>query len=209
MAEEEHPHLYPFLQKRLPELGLDLETYGPYVWGTVEDEDDEEELQGVVELLQASSESHGDDVDAFKQLKQDILQNIQKDQELKEQKHALEVESQKARLEQQLAQAKLEQQQNQKSPTQKPASKVDDAAKKALMQRFGYENDEAEEEGEGQVVNNRQVAAAANLERAKELRSKKVQTKKEEQQKTKAQKDSKVQLKDERRKRTTKGERKR
>ena len=84
------------------------------------------------------------------------------------------------------------------------------------MNRFGYEEDVPSGGGqtEGQEddaapKSNKQVAAAANLERARELRSQKKQTKKEEQQKTKDAKASKAQLKEERRKRAQKGERRR
>ena len=207
-AKEQHPNLLPFLQQRLPELGLDEETYAPYVLGTTEDE---EELTEVVQLLQASSESHAEEEEIWESLRKDICEKMKLDKDYHEQKHQKELESQKAKLEDQLAQAKLEQQ-NAPEKEEKKSSKVDDATKKALMQRFGYEEDgdgsTTKDEGEA-AATNKQVAAAANLERARELRSKKIQTKKGEQQKTKEQKANKAQLKEDRRKRTTKGERKR
>jgi hypothetical protein len=217
--EEEHPHLYPFLQQRLPELGLDLDTYGPYVLGTTDGEEDDEDddLAEVVQLLQASSESHGDDEAVWISLQQDIIEKMKLDKEFHQQKQAEQFQTQKSKLEDQLAQAKLEQQQHQQNEKPKATttktSTVDDATKQALMQRFGYEaldqDNQNAEEKDTPAVNNRQVAAAANLERGKELRSKKVQTKKEKQQETKEQRNSKAELKEERKKRTVKGERRR
>ena len=57
MSEEEYPNLSKFLQEALPSLGLDNDTYCPYVLGTTEGggEDSEEELEQVVQLLQASA----------------------------------------------------------------------------------------------------------------------------------------------------------
>jgi hypothetical protein len=40
-AQRRHPNLYTFLLERLPQLGLDVDTYGPYIWG-VEDNDHDE-----------------------------------------------------------------------------------------------------------------------------------------------------------------------
>ena len=106
-AKEQHPNLLPFLQQRLPELGLDEETYAPYVLGTTEDE---EELTEVVQLLQASSESHAEEEEIWESLRKDIYKKMKLDKDYHEQKHQKELESQKAKLEDQLAQAKLEQQ---------------------------------------------------------------------------------------------------
>jgi hypothetical protein len=204
-TKEERPNLCKLLEERLVELGLDAETYGPYVVGS-----DAEELPDVMELLKASSEDEEPNESVWETFSQDILKAIEQDEAFHEEKNnAKKLEAQKK--EQELAEknkaaiAKAEQQ-----PKAAPkSSQVDDAQKKALMQRFGYEvPDEEEEEGAG-VVTNKQAAASANVERSQELRSQKTQTKKEEQQKTKEQKQSKVQLKEERRKKAQKGERKR
>jgi hypothetical protein len=90
---------------------------------------------------------------------------------------------------------------------------TEDATKRALLARFAYEA--PDEDGEDAnddaqpVLTNRQVAAQAAQDAAAEMRGKSVQTKKEERVKTAAAKQSKVQAKEERRQRATKGERKR
>ena len=200
-AKEERPNLFHLLESQLTELGLDPETYGPYVIGTEADE-----VPDVVELLKASSEIDEDNDDLWEQFTQDILKSLQLDERyLEEQKQ------EKKKQAQQLAQERAEKnkaaiKEKQASTANKKSSQVDDETKMALMQRFGYEMPEGEED---EVVTNKQAAATAHMEKAKEMRSKKTQTKKEEQQKTKDQKASKAQLKEERRKRTQKGERKR
>ena len=73
-TKEEHPNLYELLVERLPALGLDGDTYGPYVLGTTEG--DEDEVTEVVQLLQASSESHGDQEDVLEDLQKDIMQKM-------------------------------------------------------------------------------------------------------------------------------------
>jgi hypothetical protein len=90
-------------------------------------------------------------------------------------------------------------------------------AKRALIERFGYdvpEDDDIEDHtasGADAILTNRQVAKMAEMERAQQLRVHKggTATKKEEQQKTAQAKRNKQQIKEERRKRATKGERKR
>ena len=205
--KEDRPNLCNLLEERLATLGLDAETYGPYVVGI----SDAEELPDVLELLKASSEEEEQDESVWETFSKDILQAMKQDEAFQEEKkNAKKLEAQ--RLEQERAEknkAAIEEAEHQQKPAAK-SSQVDDAQKKALMQLFGYEveGDEEEEEDDA-VVTNKQAAANANLERAQELRSKKTQTKKEEQQKTKENKASKVQLKEERRKRAQKGERKR
>ena len=73
MTEEGNESLLTYLNGTLPNLGLDAETYAPYVMGCFEninydndgnDDDDEalkESLTEIIGLLQASSESHSDD----------------------------------------------------------------------------------------------------------------------------------------------------
>ena len=78
MASDHH-FLADYLEGRLPELGLDYDTYGSYVMGLVPEDDeevgggaDEEEWESILELLQASSESHGDDEQVWLDLKGEI-----------------------------------------------------------------------------------------------------------------------------------------
>jgi hypothetical protein len=225
-ARQRHPNLYPFLQTRLPELGLDVDTYGPYVWGGDTDDDvvedaatsltkDPEELQGVIDLLQASSETHSDDEEVWKGLFQSIQNEIQKDIQHHEALHAQAVEEKKSKMEQQLAAAKKQQPVAQDIPKKTAQQAMDEETKRRLMQQYGYEEppsdadvDDTTPPGMGTSAN-RQVAAEANLEHAKALRAKKTTTKKEEQQKTKEMKNAKQVAKEERRKRAQKGERKR
>lgn len=234
-AREENPNLVAFLEERLPQLGLDGETYGGYVLGT----SDNDELAEIIELLKASSSGGGDDNDdgnadgddqdlasddaVWEQLMADIQTKLQLDQDFRDQKAAEHRQHNKALLEEQLAQAKLEQEQGKQQ--QQPAksgggsnnSAVDEATKQALLSRFAYENDNEDEQGGGgggggddeAPLTNKQLAAQANLDKARELKAQKGTTKREEQQKTKEQRNSKQQLKEERRKKTVKGERKR
>mmetsp|Transcript_5749 Transcript_5749/g.11749 ORF Transcript_5749/g.11749 Transcript_5749/m.11749 type:complete len:96 (-) Transcript_5749:774-1061(-) len=71
MTDNEQHYLHSFLSQKLPELGLDAETYAPYVTGN--DGDDDDDLDELIELLRASSESHGDDDDAWKEFRDDIV----------------------------------------------------------------------------------------------------------------------------------------
>lgn len=201
-TKEERPNLCKLLEKRLLELGLDPETYGPYVVGS-----DADELPDVMELLKASSESEEDD-GVWATFTDDILASLKMDEDLQKEK-----ETEKIRAAQKKEQAIVEKNKAaiKESAAQKAtgekSSQVDDATKTALMQRFGYEIPDEEEVGP--AVTNKQAAASASMEKTQELRSKKTVTKKEEQHKTKEQRNSKAQLKEERRKRATKGERKR
>ncbi len=70
MTDTEDHYLDSFLSQKLPELGLDAETYAPYVTGN--DGDDDDDLNELIELLRASSESHGDDDDAWKEFRDEI-----------------------------------------------------------------------------------------------------------------------------------------
>jgi hypothetical protein len=240
-ARQENPNLVAFLEERLPQLGLDGETYGGYVLGVndtddIRDEDDDDdddansELANVIQLLQASSEEYGDDDAVWEQLAADIQAKLQLDSELKAQTQAQQRQHQKALLEEQLAKAKLEQQdpQAKKKSTTTTGSAVDEATKQAMLSRFAYDEDtdaaadatatggkkshaaaDTSSETPG-VLTNKQLAAQVNLEKANAMKAQKgQQTKKEAQQQTKEQKASKVQLKEERRKKTVKGERKR
>jgi hypothetical protein len=211
--DDDNHYLSEFLCERLPALGLDYETYGPYVVGAAGSETmDEEELDAVLELLQASSESHGDDASEWQQLKMEIQQRQQKYQQ--ERQEAL-VKQREAlhRQEQERLQHEIELAKNQ--PVEKKSKHLNemDAQKRALVERFAYEqeeNDDDEEEEEGEaVISNKDVAAQANLEKAREQRQSQKSTKKQEQEATKQAKLQKSKIKEERRKRAQKSERKR
>ncbi|KAL3895339.1 MAG: hypothetical protein SGARI_007478, partial [Bacillariaceae sp.] len=199
--QKRHPFLHTFLQERLPELGLDIDTYGPYVWGGDGDDNevvdisslqkDPEELEGVVELLQASSESHSDDEQVWKELLQNIQREIGKDIAHHQALQEASIKAKKEKMEQGLEKAKLEQQISEKE--EKPAkpsqnSAVDDETKRLLMQRYGYDEPDAES-GEAAApstaTTNKQAAQEQHMAAAKDARSKQKTSKKEEQQKTK------------------------
>mmetsp|Transcript_23201 Transcript_23201/g.54719 ORF Transcript_23201/g.54719 Transcript_23201/m.54719 type:complete len:208 (-) Transcript_23201:2287-2910(-) len=204
-------HLDRYLETALPALGLDAETYGPYLTGS--DEGDVE-LDDIIELFQASSESHSDDDEAWTKFKHDIIgrrreflsaENERREQEASNikkkkaeelqkeidasQQNAVELEARKIAL---LETAKLE---------NMPAEKA------ALMAKFGYEDD-----GEGstqKVPTNKDHAVAVNLANAQKARNLNKTTKLEEQKKTKAAKQSRDEKKEQRRMKSTKHERKR
>ena len=240
MEEQEAnaPYLSAYLKERLPQIGLDYETYGPYVLGvesdiTNEDDEPEEEVNEVVQLLQASSETHSDNQDIWDDLNKQIIEKMKQDALNVESKKQEELHMQQKQLEEKLSRAKLEQQQKEyekqstAAATSKTSSSMNDDAKRDLLNRFGYEKDDDGDDGGGggkskgkgkgggggddddKVMTNREVAAQVHLEKAKELRSKKTQTKKEEQQKTKENRLNKEKAKEERKKKTTKGERRR
>ena len=71
--DEQH-YLTAYLTKALPDRGLDYETYGPYVTGFADnDDDDETSLDDLIELLQASSETHGDDEASWSNFRNEII----------------------------------------------------------------------------------------------------------------------------------------
>ena len=83
MNEEESGNdlLHSYLNEILPTLGLDPETYSPYVMGCLTvndgdngDEENLEDLDQIMELLCASSETHSDDeTGVWDQLKSEVL----------------------------------------------------------------------------------------------------------------------------------------
>jgi hypothetical protein len=220
--DEDH-FLTSFLEEKLPTVGLDAETYGPYLLvllpmeeaallddgGRTEGADDDE-WNGVLELLQASSESHSDDIEAWQALKKELLERYQELlADAKERKAEAEARRQEAAklVLAEIPKAKKE------DKSEKKNSAIDEKAKKVMLARYAYEEDEASEEEEGgdagNVNANKEAAKQATIEGTKDMRKQNVQAKKEEQQKTKQAKQDKVKLKEERRKRATKGERKR
>ena len=236
MDADQHPHrphLHQLLQERLPQLGLDAEMYGPYVWGDDEDSDNDDDDKDVDELrelvvgvLQASSETHSEDDGVWEELIENIQSANKEDSRLrreKREKHLLET---KTKMEEDLAKAKLEEQeQPHGNEEKKKSSQVDDEQKKILMQRYGYDEPAEDEGGSGfggnssgaskkqaaataGVVNNKDAAKAAYAEKSKEVRGAQKTTKAEERKKTKEQRANKAQLKEARRKKSQKGERK-
>lgn len=236
--DEDHA-LSEFLCRRLTEVGLDPDTYGPYVLPLLVEADtdvDEEEWDGVMELLQASSESHSDDERTWIDLRKDIQlawkqHNDKVNDEARKQKIENERRIQKEiERDRQIAKEAAEMMEAEREKEGGDASKTvtntdadaadDEAHRRALMARFGYENDDDVEGGnrgagggggEQQVIlTNQQAAAQLKQEQVESMRAKKnVTTKKDEQQKTAQSRKDKANLKEERRKRATKGERRR
>lgn len=244
--------LAPFLEERLPALGLDCETYGSYILPlltdtTAADDDDEagdadaeeEEWDSVFELLRASSETHGDDDRAWTELRRDIqaawrrhrddlaeaeaARHAERERALREQLER-EVEEIARQVEEKKAGIMQMQQHAGGSQTTDPSSSssgdADAAAKRALLNRFAYEDPDAEGDGKKEAdpelpapVTNREAAQQLQQQHRQELRAHKhgssTTTKREEQQKTAEARKSKQQLKEERRKRAAKGERRR
>lgn len=222
MSDEQEDHaLTEFLNQRLPQLGLDAETYAPYLLPLfTEEQQDAEEWESVLELLQASSETHSDDDQAFQDLRRDIEQawqahreEVHKFQQEQSAMRAQELEqtlaAERHAVQEALAEAERQKESNSSKAT--ASGDTDDVTKRALLSRFAFEkedgdDDDAEEEA---PLTNKQVAEQAKLEAAQAMRGQSVQTKKEEQQKTAKAKLEKARLKEERRKKATKGERKR
>ena len=220
-SSNDAPHLSAFLQVRLVELGLDYDTYGPYVLGIEvnddNDEDAQEEIEQVCQLLQASSESETDaeNDDVWTELGHQIRHYIQLDNNDKLALQQTMIAFEKQQLQDQLALAKLEKQVDKQQPETSASSStskssMDDAAKKAMLQRFAYEQDDDDVGGDdGGVVTNKQNAQQVTQAKAQELKSKKgINTKREEQIKTKDDRANKAQAKEDRKKRAVKGERK-
>jgi hypothetical protein len=217
-SEAEEHYLESFLSVQLPKLGLDYDTYGPYVVGVFHGNEgdalDEEELDGVLELLRASSEeeSYSSNNHVWEQLKRDIIEKheeytreLQKVQEKQRRQEAHLREQERLRHDIEIAKT-----------TQPPVEKkheMDEQQKRSLVERFAfYEELPEEEESEADIlVSNKHVSHEANATKTtKESRSAqktKTTTKREEQAATKQQKLLKMKAKEERRKRATKSER--
>jgi hypothetical protein len=213
-------YLDAFLEERLPALGLDFETYGAYVTGLVvamdEDDDDEADWDGILELLQASSESHSDDEEAWVGLKGEILKLQATQQEMLQQKDdALKREKlhqDQERLQQDIALAKKAEEEAVEKSLQ---PKEVDEAKRELVARYAYDESEVydnngilvESAKEDKVMTNKDLAIQVTQAKSNEMRQKTGGGKKEEQEKTAKSKQDKIRQKEERRNRTTKGER--
>ena len=240
MTDHDDNALASFVKERLEALGLDSDTYAPYVLPLLfepknddEESKDDDEWDSVWELLQASSETHSDDEQAWIDLRRDIhvawedhLQHVRASEEAAHAQRAaalqasLEEERKQIQAELERAAAELEKQKGNGQNKSGDDGDEDDAkaaAKRALVARYAFENDDDEDNtnknnangDEEAPLTNRQVAAQLAQEKAREMRGQAVQTKKEEQQKTAKAKMEKARLKEERRKRATKGERKR
>lgn len=72
MSDEAH-YLDEYLCEVLPKLGLDAETYGPYVTGYANEEESDDGMDDLIELLRASSETHGDDDASWQTFRDEIL----------------------------------------------------------------------------------------------------------------------------------------
>jgi len=235
---EQHPrrpNLHHLLQDRLPQLGLDAEMYGPYVWGDEDETDSDDDMDGdemkelVLGVLQASSETHAEDDDVWMELIDDIQKANKLDSQHRRERREKHVRETKSKMEEDLARAKLEEQEQvvDNNEEKKKSSQVDEETKRILMQRYGYDKiEEDEDQGSGfggnsggasskkssataaTATTNRDVAKAACMEKSREMRNASKTTKAEERKKTKDQRASKVQLKEDRRNRAKKGERK-
>ena len=247
-------YLDSFLQERLPALGLEYETYGPYVRGLVGDDDDnaddehnnnnnsnhdnddnhhddtmdpDSDWNDVLELLQASSETHADDPNAFlvvlkRQLHERRAQHRadvqRRAQAQRIERHAHE----QAMLARDIELAKLRKNDEDELMMKQQSSKgsaVMDDAKRLIVARFEYDESElygedgtlvklssADADGE-QVLTNKDAAAMAHQEKLNQMKSQKTTSKKDEQLKTKQAKLDKVKQKEERRNKAQKGER--
>lgn len=217
---EDH-YLDDYLSEILPALGLDAETYAPYVTGYADDDDnDSESLDELMELLRASSETHGEDDGAWLNFRKEIIQRREdylSGETVRKEMKALEIQAKtNADLQKEIELA----QQNaleveERKQKELEASKLENMSgdKMALMAKYGYEDgDEEDEAGNGgddseKPVSNREYAAAMSRENGQKQRSTKVQTKMEARQETKMAKASKEAKKEERRKKAGKKER--
>lgn len=209
--------MHAFLEERLPVLGLDVETYGSYLIGLV-DEGDGEEWDDILELLQASSETHSDDEAAWVELKTEI-QRLQREQDEVVRQKELDARQTKLqegqeRLAQEIA---LSKQAEEEAADKAEHKKELDDAKRAVVERYAYDESEVYGNdgqllsggGSEKIVNNKEAAAQAHLDTVKQEKNKNVASKKDEQKKTADAKKDKQRVKEERRNRTTKGERRR
>jgi hypothetical protein len=179
------------LEERLEALGLDVETYGPYVVSllpatgdslALEEEDttdatnhldsNAEEWESVWELLQASSESHSEDPSVWTNLQTDIVDTFRKQVRVERQFRRAQYqqnEAQRLAHEQEernlaLQAAELEQEcKLAAAATANQIKKDDDEVKKALVSRFAYEEDDDEEENGTAAAAAAAAAAASSL----------------------------------------------
>jgi hypothetical protein len=75
MHKEYNPNMFLFLEERLPKIGLDKETHGPYFLATT----GPDELGEFIESLRGSSKLHGEDEAVWEQLTKDIPNKMKLD----------------------------------------------------------------------------------------------------------------------------------
>lgn len=222
MSEEDH-YLDSYLSETLPALGLDVETYAPYVTGYADDDDDDggSSLDELIELLQASSESSSDGEHdaAWENFRKEIIQR-RKDylsgENVRKELQALEIQATtNANLQKEIALAQKNALEVEARKQQElEASKVENMSKEkiALMSQYGYEDAEDAEIGlDGgaleNLMTNRDHAATVSLQNTQKQRSGNTQTKQEARQVTAKAKEDKNAKKEERRKKAGKRER--
>ena len=224
MADDEH-YLTPYLQTFFSTHGLDFEAYGPYVTGTITEDDNltreevDEQLDDLIQLLQASSETHEEDDHAwnveFRNGVLDLHSKFLEDQ----QKRVADENSgglssggtDLVKLAEQIA--------IQEAPKKNTSTDTEaDLAKKMLLERYAYEEsddeDDADQDGDNNgdgdgPIDNRAVAKQMNLEKNQKLRKEAEGNKKMSKEAYAQGKIEKSMAKEERRKRANKGERKR
>ena len=184
MSEDgENHYLAPYLGVRLPELGLDFDTYGPYCYGI--DPTDADELDSIIDLLRSSSETHSDDDAAWEEVRSKILGLAEEERDRaagdrrSEIERARQAEEDKAKEARRVAEehaAELERTKEERARAEEEKRK----AREDLMSRYGYEGEEGGEDGggkgggddagEGGPVNNREAAVQAQKEHTKKVR---------------------------------------
>lgn len=225
--------LNPFLEEWLNDHGLDYEAYAPYVTSSVpnneDDHDDDmedidmDDFDDIVQLLQASSETHSEDENVWSDFKSQVLERI-KDQRLKrrnDQKKCKEMES-------------LQNSMNQMSLAQEAAKAASNSSdgvidigdnnkssvelseeKRLLLERYGYEDDEDEDDerggdcGDDEVLDNRTMAKKVEFEKNEKMRKEYALAKKQSKEATARGKLERSTAKEQRKQRTGKSERKR
>ena len=221
----ENKQLSDYLNEKLPGLSLDTETYIPYIIGCLEQFQDDEELDEIIDLLQASSETHSDDEEIWPKLKQDILALHRGHKEGLEQTKKQESEERKEmearKKKEEMEEANRERERKRLADEEKARKNELDPAKKALLAQYAYDVSETYD-NDGKIVDsggkdgdeeggssNRATAEKMNKERSQQLKGAHSVTKKDERAKTKQAKVDKIDKKEERRNRARKGERKR
>jgi hypothetical protein len=237
--DDEH-YLTAFLNEQLQALGLDADTYGPYLTGegslfnsdsTAGDDDEEvdsDELDSVLELLQASSETHEEDPDAFAHLKTQLLQRRQQHLVTSKQQHQekqeLDKQEKQRKKQLDLEKAQLAEKKKEEDRLERLNNQTEDQrlAKLKLVEEYGYEQEDvADEEGDdedgggdagggaggGSLNHNNSTAIEKEKRQAMRQQSSEQKTKAKEE--TKQAKLSKEEAKEDRRKRAQKGERQR
>ena len=224
MSGEEH-FLSPYLSNHLPTIGLDYDTYGPYVTGLVDSDDaklDSDGFDDVIELLRASSETHADeDFDSvWEDLKIQIENLCLQESNRKEEERSKELEERQRlaaensnQLSQQAEEAARKEKQTQTSSDRNQARSADDVARRKLLERYAYENEDEDSQGEDEedepFLDNRAVAKQAELEKHRKLRKDFEASKKASKEASAKGKVEKSLAKEERKKRASKGERRR